>query len=230
MSYAHILDALSAYLRHEKEEGRNQTALAPDTLAMLRDHATSAPVLPPPSRATPAPPPILVNAVLSPAMDDEMALIAARVATCTKCGLCEQRTNTVPGQGHRHPEIAFVGEGPGHDEDQQGLAFVGLAGQLLTKMIDAMGYTRDEVWIGNVVKCRPPDNRDPTQQEMDACLPFLKEQLTLLRPKVIVCLGATAVKALLGTRQGITQLRGKWHRFDGIDAHAYLSPRLSPES
>ena len=130
----------------------------------------------------------------------------------------------MPGQGNPHPELVFVGEGPGEDEDAQGLAFVGRAGQLLTRMIIAMGLTREEVWIGNVVKCRPPDNRVPEPDEMAACLPFLREQLAVLKPKVIVALGATAVKGLVNTQTGITKLRGHWLNFAEIP----LMPTFHP--
>jgi uracil-DNA glycosylase len=151
--------------------------------------------------------------------------IAARVAECQRCGLCKTRTNTVPGQGNPHPELMFIGEGPGADEDEQGLAFVGRAGQLLTKIIEAMGFTRDEVFIGNIVKCRPPDNRVPEDDEMESCIPYLKEQIAVLKPKVIVCLGATAVKGLFGPDMpGITKLRGQWQTFEGIDVMPTLHP------
>jgi uracil-DNA glycosylase len=154
-----------------------------------------------------------------------LASIARRIAACQKCGLCATRTNTVPGQGNPHPELMFVGEGPGADEDEQGLAFVGRAGQLLTKIIEAMGLTRDEVFIGNIVKCRPPGNRVPEPEEMEACIPYLKEQIALLKPKVIVCLGATAVKGFFGVEPvGITKIRGNWRTFEGIDVMPTYHP------
>jgi DNA polymerase len=109
----------------------------------------------------------------------------------------------------------FVGEGPGSDEDRQGLPFVGAAGQLLDKMIGAMGYGRDEVYICNVVKCRPPDNRKPEPDEMEACLPYLREQIAIVDPKVIVALGATGVQGLLGNAVGITRMRGTWKLYKG---------------
>jgi DNA polymerase len=118
-----------------------------------------------------------------------------------------------------------VGEGPGEDEDIQGLAFVGRAGQLLTKMIEAMGYRRDEVFIANIVKCRPPGNRKPFPDEMAACLPYLKEQIALLKPRVIIALGATAVTGLLGSMAtGISRLRGNWQSFGGIDVMPTFHP------
>lgn len=154
-----------------------------------------------------------------------LASIARRIAQCQKCSLCATRTNTVPGQGNPHPELMFVGEGPGADEDAQGLAFVGRAGQLLTKIIEAMGMTRDEVFIGNIVKCRPPGNRPPEPEEMEACIPYLKEQVALLKPKIIVCLGATAVKGFFGPEpDGITKIRGNWRTFEGIDVMPTYHP------
>ena len=117
------------------------------------------------------------------------------------------------GQGHSRPAIAFVGEGPGADEDRQGLAFVGWAGQLLTRMIAAMTLTRDQVYICNVVKCRPPENRTPSTEEAEACLPYLYRQLAILRPRVIVALGRPAAQALLQTNAPIGRLRGEFHDF-----------------
>ena len=150
--------------------------------------------------------------------------IKASIAACKKCSLHKSRTNVVPGQGSVSPEIMFVGEAPGADEDLQGLAFVGRAGQLLTKMIEAMGYKREEVFIGNILKCRPPDNRPPMPDEMEVCLPFLKAQIAVIKPKVIIALGSTAVKGLLNLTTGITKLRGKWLSFEGID----LMPTYHP--
>ena len=151
--------------------------------------------------------------------------IAAEVAACRKCRLCESRTNVVPGQGHLKPEIMFIGEGPGADEDQQGLAFVGRAGQLLTEIIGAMGFTRDQVFIGNVVKCRPPDNRTPLPDEMAACLPYLKEQIALLKPKIIVALGGTATKGLFNDPKiAITKVRGTWMSYEGTDVMPTFHP------
>jgi DNA polymerase len=111
--------------------------------------------------------------------------------------------------------VCFVGEGPGQDEDAQGLPFVGKAGQLLDRMIEAMGFLRDEVYVCNVVKCRPPDNRKPEVEEMAACMPYLREQLELLAPRVIVALGATALQGLFGTTEGIVRARGKWRSLHG---------------
>jgi DNA polymerase len=150
--------------------------------------------------------------------------IAVEIGSCAKCSLSETRTNTVPGQGTSGPDIMFIGEAPGMDEDRQGLAFVGKAGQLLTKMIEAMGYSREEVFIGNILKCRPPDNRAPLPEEMETCLPYLKAQIRVLQPKVIITLGATAAKGLLDVSVGITRLRGKWLSFEGIDVMPTYHP------
>ncbi len=153
--------------------------------------------------------------------EERLAEIARRIAQCRRCPLHRTRTRTVPGQGNPSPELVFVGEGPGTEEDRQGLAFVGPAGQLLTRLIRALGMTREEVFIANIVKCRPTErnegvrDRPPTDEEMSACLPYLHEQLDVLRPKVIVCLGATALRGLLGL-QGISRLRGKWQNYRGI--------------
>lgn len=155
---------------------------------------------------------------------ESLAAIAAEVAACSRCPLHLKRTHTVPGQGNEHPEILFVGEAPGADEDEQGLAFVGRAGQLLTKMIQAMGLTREEVFIANIAKCRPPDNRQPTPEEMETCLPFLRRQIVVLQPKVIIAMGAVAVRGLLQNMTGITKLRGSWQQLDGIDVMPTYHP------
>jgi uracil-DNA glycosylase family 4 len=135
------------------------------------------------------------------------------VRNCTKCPLHASRTNTVFGQGCPRPEIVFVGEGPGAEEDHQGVAFVGRAGQLLTRMVAAMTLTREQVFIGNIVKCRPPGNRTPAEDEVQTCMPYLYRQLAILRPRVIVALGRAAAQALLQTNAPIGRLRGEFHDF-----------------
>ena len=144
-----------------------------------------------------------------------LALIQEEVRECTRCGLHPTRTNTVFARGNPFAEICFVGEGPGADEDAQGEPFVGRAGQLLDKMIVAMGYAREDVYICNIVKCRPPENRKPEPDEMDACAPYMHRQLELVKPKVIVALGATAVQGLIGSSTGITKMRGTWKLYKG---------------
>jgi uracil-DNA glycosylase len=141
--------------------------------------------------------------------------LAQEVSGCTRCGLHEKRTQTVFARGTGSSGLCFVGEGPGADEDAQGFPFVGAAGQLLDKMIAAMGLGRDDVYVCNIVKCRPPNNRKPEPQEMATCMPYLAEQLDILQPAVIVALGATAVQGLLSTTEGIMRLRGKWKLYKG---------------
>jgi uracil-DNA glycosylase len=140
----------------------------------------------------------------------------AQIAACRSCGLCAQIHNKVPGQGNSRARLMFVGEGPGADEDAQGLAFVGPAGQLLTRMISAIGMRREEVYIANIVKCRPPGNREPAPAEAAACLPFLRAQVMLVRPQVIVLLGATAARTLLSPDARIARDHGKWVEKKGI--------------
>jgi uracil-DNA glycosylase len=141
--------------------------------------------------------------------------IAEVVSSCTKCPLAEHRTQTVFSRGDPMAELCFVGEGPGQNEDEQGEPFVGAAGQLLDTMIGAMGFGRDEVYVCNIVKCRPENNRTPTDAEMAACMPYITEQLELVQPKVIVALGATALRGLLGPGEGITKARGRWKLYRG---------------
>ena len=158
-----------------------------------------------------------------PAMGDKPArlgAIAQRVATCRLCPhLASSRTQTVFGVGNPEAELMFIGEAPGADEDRQGEPFVGRAGQLLTRIIAAMGFSRDDVYIANVLKCRPnmpvgePGNRKPTVEEMATCLPYLSEQIEIIGPKVLVALGATAVEGLLKIREPMNKLRGRWHAY-----------------
>jgi DNA polymerase len=143
--------------------------------------------------------------------DREAALerVAAAARACRRCSLCETRTTVVVGEGSVRPRLLFVGEAPGADEDRTGRPFVGRAGQLLTKMIEAIGLDRADVHIANVLKCRPPDNRPPRPDEVAACRPFLEEQVRLLDPALVVSLGNHATRALLGTDRGIGSLRGR---------------------
>jgi len=139
--------------------------------------------------------------------------IADEVRQCCKCGLGSVRTNAVPGEGNPNARIMFVGEGPGADEDAQGRPFVGRAGQLLDKIIKACGLKRSDVWIGNILKCRPPENRDPRPEEIISCLPYLQRQIELINPEIIVALGAHAAKTLLNTTKSIGLLRGHFHEY-----------------
>jgi uracil-DNA glycosylase len=167
---------------------------------------------------------------------DSLDRICGELAGCTRCKLHRRRTNIVFGVGNPHADLVFVGEGPGHDEDVQGIPFVGRAGQLLTQMINAMGLSRDDVYIANVVKCRPPENRTPEKDEIATCLPFLLRQLTNINPKVIVCLGSVAAQALLNTNKSISHFRGQWLDFRGArlmatyhPAYLLRNPHAKPE-
>lgn len=132
------------------------------------------------------------------------------IIACTACPLCQGIRNKVPGQGNPHAELMLIGEGPGAQEDEQGLAFVGAAGQLLTRMLAAIDLKREEVFIANIVKCRPPGNRQPLPEEAQCCLPFLRAQVALIRPRVILLLGATALRYTVSPDARITSARGQW--------------------
>jgi uracil-DNA glycosylase family 4 len=201
-----VVQGLEDYLLYLRDDGVQAVEADPEQVRRLSD------------------PPVAPSPAGDAAPADGLLEIARRVAACQRCPLHKSRTRTVPGQGSTAPEILFIGEGPGADEDRQGLAFVGRAGQLLTKIIEAMGLTREQVFIGNIVKCRPPGNRTPLPEEMKACLPYLHEQIAILKPRVIVALGATAVKGLLEVETGITRLRGRWMSYEGID----LMPTFHP--
>ncbi len=142
--------------------------------------------------------------------------IRGELGECTRCKLHAGRTTLVFGVGNPTAELMFVGEGPGADEDRQGEPFVGKAGQLLTKMIEAMGFRRTDVYIANVVKCRPPNNRDPEPDEISACEPFLKAQIAAIRPRVVVALGRFAVQTLLRDTTPISRQRGRWREYEGV--------------
>ncbi len=160
-----------------------------------------------------------------------LSVLATEVSTCTRCRLHEKRTRTVFARGSENAEIAFVGEGPGYNEDQQGLPFVGAAGQLLDKMIGAMGYGRDEVYVCNVVKCRPPENRTPLPDEAATCEPFLTRQLEVVAPKVIIALGRCAAENL-GCAEPGRSWRGSWGSWRGVPVMATYHPAYllrSPE-
>jgi DNA polymerase len=152
--------------------------------------------------------------------------LEAEATSCTKCALAAGRTQVVFGAGDRGADLVFVGEGPGAEEDKQGIPFVGRSGSLLTRLIEGIGLTRDDVYICNVVKCRPPGNRDPLPAEIGECRPYLQSQLDLLEPSVIVTLGNFATKLLLDTKEGITKLRGR--EFPARNGTAVLLPTLHP--
>jgi uracil-DNA glycosylase family 4 len=156
--------------------------------------------------------------------------VASVAAACTLCKLAAGRTQVVFGVGRADADLMFVGEGPGEQEDLKGEPFVGRAGQLLTQLIEGIGLTRADVYIANVVKCRPPGNRDPQPDEIEACAPWLDRQLELIRPRVIVTLGNFATKLLLQTKEGITKIRGTEFAFTRAGHSAVLIPTLHPSA
>ncbi len=182
----------------------------------------------------------------TPAPSDKAELLKAleteHVTNCTRCPLCQNRTQVVFGEGNSDAELVFVGEGPGEEEDRQGRPFVGRAGQLLTKMINAMGLTRQDVYICNMVKCRPPQNRNPNPEEITACWDYLIRQLQIIQPEVIITMGNPATQNLLNVRIGITKMRGNWQRLpmigEGLEGTpvmptfhpAYLLRQYSPDN
>jgi DNA polymerase len=153
---------------------------------------------------------------LHPDLPQDLTSLATLVSSCRKCGLCETRTQTVFADGAPTARLLFVGEAPGRDEDAQGVPFVGRAGQLLNKMLAAIDLKREEVYICNVLKCRPPENRTPQPEEVERCLPYLEQQIALIRPDLICALGLSAAQALLGTKASMTSMRGRTFEFRGI--------------
>lgn len=217
---ANVAASLRAYLEWQQDTGamgiprRPKSAVSTALLA-----AVEAPGVVAPAPVTPVPVPVpvpapIVRAPSAPARP--LAVVAAEAATCTKCGLATTRTNVVFSRGNPDAKLVFVGEAPGADEDEQGLPFVGRAGQLLDRMIGAMGLDpAKDVYVANIIKCRPPGNRKPEPIEVETCIPYLHEQIAALDPKVIVALGNTAVAALLNTKLGITKVRGQWKLYRG---------------
>ena len=188
-------------------------------------------------RKTPSAPPQTADAVAATDPAAALQLIREEIGDCTRCALHKGRNKLVFGDGSATARLMFVGEGPGADEDAQGLPFVGKAGQLLNNMIAAMGLKREEVYIANVVKCRPPGNRTPEPDEMNTCSPFLFRQIEAIRPQVLVALGATAATCLLGQRQPLAGLRGRVHAFRGMQlivtyhpAYLLRDPRQKKEA
>lgn len=149
-------------------------------------------------------------------MYDNWEDLEKSILECKKCRLCTNRTNIVFGQGHKKARLMFIGEGPGADEDKQGIPFVGKAGQLMNNAFQALEINREDVYIANIVKCRPPSNRVPEDDEVQTCLNYLRNQVILIKPKIIVLLGSTALKNILGKEYGITAVRGNWMEKNGI--------------
>ena len=209
-----------------------------DVVERLRDHALYArtmgvrdvPVASRPITSPRVPPPAgRSRPPVQPAPHHDPATALAHlcnetIGDCRRCGLAPTRTQVVFGVGNPRAALVFVGEAPGADEDAQGIPFVGRAGQLLTKIIEAMGLRRDDVYIANIIKCRPPGNRNPQPDEIASCEPFLIAQLDIIRPKVICALGTFAAQTLLKTREPISRLRGRWQAYQGIP----LMPTFHP--
>jgi len=161
----------------------------------------------------------------SPSSEDSSYLsLKERIIQCQKCALSQRRKNAVPGEGNFGAELMFVGEAPGRDEDIQGRPFVGRAGQLLTKIINAMEFKREDVYITNVVKCRPPDNRNPHREEIEKCQEYLLEQLEMIKPRVIVTLGKVATDSFVRSNLGMTALRGNFYEFGDIQVMPTFHP------
>jgi uracil-DNA glycosylase family 4 len=232
-------EQLEAWLRYYQDIGlrsfyRDRVRPAAPAPAIAAPTARPAPRVAPP--AAPLPPAAAKIPVLPVAQGPSLFEAAERIegdtlertredlGECTRCKLHRHRNKIVFGVGNPKADLVFVGEGPGHDEDVQGIPFVGRAGQLLTQMIEAMGLKRDDVYICNIVKCRPPENRTPEKDEVAACSPFLLRQLAAIQPKVICCLGSVAAQTLLGTNQGISHFRGEWLEFRGSRLIATYHP------
>jgi DNA polymerase len=236
--YARFLDELGVETVAEAVPGeieppRDYVATAKSTLARTSqtfDQPTPAPAIAtrPNVAVTPAADSLFGD--LSPAAPgfaktaEGLADVWRDIGDCTRCGLCEGRTQVVNTHGNPRARLMFVGEAPGADEDIQGKPFVGRAGQLLTKMIEAMGLKREEVIIGNVNRCRPPGNRQPTLEEAAICRPFLFREIAAIQPEVIVVMGNTALRNLLEVREGITRVRGRFQDFRGIKVMPTFHP------
>jgi DNA polymerase len=220
-----FLDQLRRRADYLKELGLDYALDRPELRARLRADSASSP-----RAVREAPEPRLFSeAMVSQPQDsgpaERLKGIQQEMGDCRRCRLCEGRTQIVFGAGNPSARVLFVGEGPGAEEDRQGIPFVGKAGQLLTDIITkGMGVRRESVYIANVVKCRPPENRTPQGDEMAACLPFLEAQIEAVNPEVIVALGATACQGLLGAPVQITKIRGRWTNFRGIP----LMPTFHP--
>jgi len=221
-SAADIREDLKAHVDFLAEAGAGFVLRRPKEQAGTGRPAPSGPAAAPRAGADLAP-----AAVRPPQTEaDRQALeeIDARVRACTLCVLHKFRTNAVPGEGKRDAELMFIGEGPGRDEDMQGRPFVGRAGQLLRKIIAAMSFREDEVYIANMVKCRPPDNRVPHHEEIEACVPYLIRQIELIRPRVIVTLGKTPTDYFVPGREGMTVRRGRFGDYRGIPVMPTFHP------
>lgn len=202
-----VIEKAKVFLEKKKRRGQERIKMSGETLASL-DAATAKP------RVTDG-------------GKDRIALleeVSEVVAGCTKCHLAETRTNVVFGDGNPHAKLMFIGEAPGADEDAQGLPFVGRAGQLLTKIIEAIDLKRSDVYICNILKCRPPGNRAPTSLETECCIPYLMRQIELIQPKIICALGNSSAQTLLQSKAPMNRMRGRFHKFQ----NAILMPTYHP--
>jgi len=207
-----ILNDVRTLVEHHAHGARREVHVSPEMVKWLKSTSQRQTA---PSTVAPA----------AAAVPENLEGLASEVAGCTKCGLCSTRTQTVFGAGDPNASLVFVGEAPGEEEDKRGEPFVGRAGQLLTDIIEkGMNLRRGEVYICNVLKCRPPGNRNPAADEMRECEPFLVRQLALVRPQVICALGGFAAKQLLKTEDGVGALRGRWHRYEGIPVRVTYHP------
>ena len=248
-AFQQLLDSTILHLENLQRQGTHFVSVTPETLRELSQPRVSGPVrgetstmatkTPEPSahgspHAAPPPPPErkpIARPAPDAAKEASLASLRERASVCTRCpNLVRFRKQVVFGVGNPDAELMFVGEAPGADEDAQGEPFVGRAGQMLTKIIETMGLSRGEVYIGNILKCRPdmpagdPGNRKPTLEEMETCMPWLLEQIEIIKPKVLVALGATAVEGLMGGTVKITHLRGQWKEFKGIPVMPTFHP------
>jgi uracil-DNA glycosylase family 4 len=200
------------------------TAISPAAAPIFKDARKAAPPMVTSTSSTPLPIVAAPSFFDSKMEGDTLEAIRADIGDCTRCRLHLTRTKIVFGSGNPKAQLMFIGEGPGRDEDLSGEPFVGRAGKLLTQMIEAMGLRRPEVYIANVVKCRPPENRQPEKDETATCSPFLLRQIDAIAPKVIVCLGSTAAQFILATPQSISRFRGEWFDYRGSRVLATYHP------
>ena len=204
--------------------GQTGTALPKTSARPAAPKFTAPKPAPPKPDFRPRAPGVSLFDAASKIAGDTLSIIQSELVDCTRCKLHRARNTVVFGDGNPKAQLMFVGEGPGRDEDMQGLPFVGRAGKLLTQMIEAMGLQRKDVYICNVVKCRPPENRTPEKDEVATCSPYLLRQINVIAPKVIVCLGSVAAQTLLETNRGITHYRGEWLEFRGRKLLATYHP------
>ena len=203
-----------SFLKYQKSLGIDEVILPKDWQQLMQKRTISKPK----RTASKTFPTVSSKAVQSLVLPDDLSKLEKIVSGCVTCRLSQGRTQTVFGVGNPHAQLMFVGEAPGRDEDLRGEPFVGRAGKLLTKIINAMGYERKDIYIANINKCRPPNNRVPLPDEVEACMPYLFKQIELIKPKVMVGLGSHAVKSLLKTDEPISKLRGRFFDFH-ISSH-----------